>query len=465
MKNTKFQIPLLLTLVLFAHAGLSQTTNNPFPTPIPADKDVVAVNFAEFATLPSEDGQAPRMMLLVDEPGSQRLFVNTMTGKLYSLRYDGTGVTPYIDINNPQWRVEVQSRGSERGFQSFTFHPQFNQQGQPGYGKFYTYTDTSNTEPKPDFVPEGSDRRSHDTVLLEWTAKNPAAATYDGDMPREIFRAIQPYGNHNAGHVIFNPTAKSDAEDFGLLYIGLADGGSGGDPLKLAQNLNSAFGKILRIDPLGTNSANKKYSIPATNPFVASTDNTILKEIYAYGLRNPQRLGWDAKTGTMLVADIGQNMVEEISPVTAGGNLGWNKWEGSYPYLGREVNLENPRAEAGLIYPLVEFDHADPLLGRTAATGVYVIRNSPVPKLNNLIIFGDNPSGEVFYVNADENHTGGQDRVRRILFNLDGQQRTLLQLIQSKTSATRADMRMGVGNDERLFVLNKHDGIVRVLIP
>jgi len=111
------------------------------------------------------------------------------------------------------------------------------------------------------------------------------------------------------------------------------------DPMKLAQNLGSAFGKIFRIDPLGTTSG-KRYGIPAGNPFVKTEG--ALPEIYAYGVRNPQHLFWDPKNGSMLMSDIGQNTVEEISPVTAGANLGWNVWEGSYKYIGREgINLSD----------------------------------------------------------------------------------------------------------------------------
>ncbi len=184
----------------------------------------------------------------------------------------------------------------------------------------------------PDFVPGGGNN-SHDTILLEWTAKNPAAATYDGGPPRELMRFEHPFGNHNGGQLAFNPLATSRDADFGLLYIGSADGGSGGDPLDLAQNLHSAFGKLLRIDPLGSNSANGKYGIPASNPFVKDNDPKTLGEIYAWGLRNPQRFTWDPKNGNMFVADIGQNTVEEINLVTAGANLGWNDWEGSFAFV------------------------------------------------------------------------------------------------------------------------------------
>ena len=131
------------------------------------------MNFTEFAVIPdAAGGEAPRMMHLVDEPGTKRLFVSTMRGGLYSVSYDGKTVTEYLDINAPGWNIGVQFQGNERGFQSFAFHPQFNQRGARGYGKFYTYLDTTNVTPAPDFT-SGATTRTHDTVLLEWTAKNP----------------------------------------------------------------------------------------------------------------------------------------------------------------------------------------------------------------------------------------------------------------------------------------------------
>ena len=96
--------------------------------------------------------------------------------------------------------------------------------------------------------------------------------------------------------------------------------------MNLAQNLASAFGKIFRIDPMGRNSGNGKYGVPTDNPMRARAGT--LPEIYAYGIRNVQRLGWDSRNGAMYLSDIGQNVVEEVSPVTAGANLGWNRVEG-----------------------------------------------------------------------------------------------------------------------------------------
>jgi hypothetical protein len=445
-------------------------TNDPFPAPIPERESAIRINAREFATLPDIDGVAARMMNLEDEPGTKRIFVNDMRGPIYSLSYDGATVRVYVDTNDPKWGHPVQSQGRERGFQSFAFHPQFSQPGTPGFGKLYTYTDTSNMTPVPDFTTTG-EKPTHDTVLLEWTAKTPGAAAYDGGAPRELMRWRQPFANHNGGHITFNTVARSGSPEFGLLCIGAADGGSGGDPLNLSQNMASGFGKIFRIDPLGNNSRNKKYGVPASNPFVTMKD--ALPEIYAVGVRNPQRLAWDPRNGNMFVADIGQNIVEEVSPVTAGANLGWNAWEGSYRFISRQaVSSEKPRSDPAMTYPVAEWGQIDPLMqNQSAAAGLMVYRGKEIPQLSNLLLFSDNPSGEFFYVSADKLPAGGQDAIRRVVFGTEGDFKTFLQLIQSKNQqqgkkpATRADLRIIGGPANQIFLLNKGDGVIRVVTP
>jgi Glucose / Sorbosone dehydrogenase len=462
-------IPVAVLVVLPTFA---QAPNDPFPKPIPATEGVIKVNFVEFTSLPDLGGQQPsRPMLLVDEPGTGRMFVNDMRGPLYTVSHDGKAVALYLDINASNWGVNVNSMGNERGFQSFAFHPQFGRSGTPGYGKFYTYTDTANTSVAGDFKSLGN-TRTHDTVLLEWTAKNPAAATYDGGAPRELMRWEQPFGNHNGGQLSFNPLASPGSADYGLLYMGAADGGSGGDPMNMAQNLGSAFGKMLRIDPLGRNSANGRYGIPKDNSYVNDNDSNTLGEIYAVGVRNPQRFAWDSRNGNLFLADIGQNIVEEVSLVTKGANLGWNKWEGSFGFISRaEVSLTNSRGDSKITYPIAEYGQLDPLLQpQSAVTMGMVYRQKAIPPLSNLVLFGDNPSGEVFYVSADKLPTGGQDAIRRILFNDKGETKTLLQLIkekniaQGKPASTRADLRFGEGPNGEIFLLNKRDGVIRQLV-
>jgi hypothetical protein len=462
---------LILAGLLLAAAPLVQTTTDPFPDPVEQTDGVIGVSYREFASLPDIDGAPARPMLLIDEPGTGRLFVNDMRGPIYTIGYDGGAVTEYLDINDPRWGVNVEASGRERGMQSFALHPQFGQAGAPGYGKLYTWTDTANTDPAPDFAPDGG-QNTHDTVLLEWTARDASATTYDGGAPRELLRIEQPFGNHNGGHAVFNPLASPGDVDFGLLYLGVADGGSGGDPMNMAQNLSLPYGKILRIDPLGNDSANGAYGIPADNPFASDGNDATLGEIFAYGVRNPQRIGWDSLNGNMFFSDIGQNIVEEISPVTRGANLGWNDWEGSFRFISRrEISLANQRGDADVTYPIAEFDHSDPLMpGRAAATGVIVVRSDAIPQLQGRILFGDLVSGEIFHVSADDLPQGGQDPIRRVLLNDGGELKTFLGVIREKNSeqgrdpARRTDMRFGTGRDGQIFLLNKQDGTIRLLI-
>ena len=462
---------LALAMVLVGASVFAQAPNDPFPAPINAT-DIIKVNYVEFATLPDLGGPMPaRPMLLVDEPGTRRLFVNDMRGPLYTIPREGKTVSVYVDLNDPKWGLNINSQGNERGFQSFAFHPHFGRTGTPGYGRFYTYVDTANMPPVVDFKPNGGNH-THDAVLLEWTAKNAGAATYDGGAPRELMRFEHPFGNHNGGQLAFNPLAAANSGDFGLLYMGVADGGSGGDPLNMSQKLNSAFGKIFRIDPLGTNSANGKYGIPKDNPFANDNNPETLAEIYAYGVRNPQRFAWDSRNGNLYVADIGQNIVEEVSQVTKGANLGWNTWEGSFGFISREaVRLENPRSDPKMVYPLAEYGQLDPLLQpQSAVTMGVVYRRKEIPQLSNLLIFGDNPSGEIFYVNADKLPNGGQDAIRRVLFTDKGETKTLLKLVQEKNVAqgkpasTRADLRFGEGPNGEIYVMSKRDGVIRQIV-
>jgi hypothetical protein len=137
------------------------------------------------------------------------------------------------------------------------------------------------------------------------------------------------------------------------------------------------------------------------------------------------------------------------------------------------VIVENPRSEPGFTWPIVEFDHRDPILqNSTAVTGVYVYRQNAVPQLANRMIFGDIVSGEIFHVDANNLPNGGHTAIRRVLFlDAAGAQRTLLQLIQEKNQgqgkkpATRADLRLGMSQDGRIFVMNKRDGVIREISP
>lgn len=478
MRNTSpgsGTLPVCLALagmVLSAGCARAQATSDPYPDPIPTEDGAIVVGVAEFARLPDVDGAPARAMHLAVEPGTERIFAVDMRGPLYGMAYDGSAVTPYLDVDDPRWRVGVESGGRERGIQSFAFHPDFGSEGAPGHGRFYVWTDTDDTSPAPDFGPRGDDD-SHDTVLLEFTAVDASSTAYDGGPPREILRFQQPYGNHNGGQIAFNPLAAPGDEDFGLLYVGIADGGSGGDPQDMAQDLASGFGKIFRIDPLGSDGANGEYGIPASNPFADDGRPETLEEIWAWGLRNPQRFAWDSRNGNHYVTDIGQNTVEEVDIVPRGGNLGWNDWEGSFRYEGREgVSTRDPRSEEGVTFPVAEYDQEDPLLGRRAAsTGLVVYREGEIDALRGRVLWGDLPSGEIFHFSADDPPDGGQSALGRVLLDDGSGARTFLEVIQAENRrqgrepASRTDLRMSSGPDGRVFLLNKHDGVIRILVP
>jgi len=462
---------LFLSLLVVSPA-LAQAPNDPFPNRIAAEANVIRVNYREFAVLPDADGAPARAMHAVSPDGVGRIFVLDMGGRIYSVSRDGTNVQLYLDLLDPRFGVSIEAGGRERGIQSFAIHPQFGIPGAPGSGKFYTWGDSDNTSPVADF-PSGGEAITHHTILLEWTARSPASLAYDGTAPREVARFAQPFGNHNGGQLAFNPLVTGNDPDYGMLYIGIGDGGSGGDPMRLAQNLTIGFGKIFRIDPLGTDGPNGKYGIPADNPFVGDAD--ALPEIWAYGLRNPQRFAWDSETGAMYVSDIGQNIVEEISIATNGANLGWNDWEGSFRFISREaVDLANPRSDPALTYPVSEYAQLDPLfegMSCCAASGAVVYRGTLIPQLTDKVLWGDNPSGEIFWFDANNVPEGSPASVHRVLLNHNGEAHTLLEVIQDKNReqgrepATRVDMRMATGPAGEILLLNKQDGVIRMLVP
>jgi glucose/arabinose dehydrogenase len=164
----------------------------------------------------------------------------------------------------------------------------------------------------------------------------------------------QPFANHNGGQMVFGPD--------GYLYVGLGDGGSGGDPQRNGQNLAALLGKILRIDVRDLAAAGN-YKIPVDNPFVDTAG--AWSEIWAYGLRNPWRFSFDRETGLLWCGDVGQNRWEEIDIITRGANYGWNIMEGFHCY-----SPATGCDQSGLTLPIVEYDRSK----GCSVTGGYVYR-------------------------------------------------------------------------------------------
>jgi len=184
----------------------------------------------------------------------------------------------------------------------------------------------------------------------------------------------QPYGNHNGGMIAFGLDH--------YLYIGMGDGGSGGDPENYAQNRNELLGKFLRIDV----DQQRPYGIPPDNPFVQGNGQP---EIFAVGLRNPWRFSFDRETGNLWAGDVGQNKWEEIDVIQKGKNYGWRFLEGTHCF-NPETNC---RSVKNLVAPVTEYAHSS---GRCSVTGGYVYRGTMIPALLGTYVFGDFCSGEIW---------------------------------------------------------------------
>ena len=440
---------------------------NSFPAPItPGD---VTVRVETYATVPdTTPGSPARLSLLTPDPNG-RLFVNDQRGILYRIPSGGGNAATYLDLRSFTDNPVVST--SEAGFQSFSFHPDFANVGSAGYGRFYTIHSTSNTTPAPDFS-IGSSTSFH-SVLLEWQTSDHTSDTFiaaNAQTPfREVLRLNQPRGNHNTGLIAFNPTAGSADSDYGNLYVAVGDGGGSGDPFNAGQTLSNPYGALLRIDPLGSDSANGNYGIVADNVFASDGSAGTLAENFAGGLRNPQRFGWDSVTGSFYIADIGQNAVEEINLGANGANFGWDDREGSFPFDSNNT--------AGLTDPVAEYDHTnvvdDPPIaaGNRAITVGEVARGTGIPGLDGLLLLGDFPTGLIFTLDVDNDPLdGGQDGLSELVLLDDvlGEVR-LMDLINHARgenglgNASRADLRFGFNTPGDVFILNKQDGVVRLL--
>ncbi len=452
----------LLFLALLAAGAFSQDR---FPAPIPPSGIGVAVE--DVATLPdSSPGQPPRVSVLIREPGG-RLFANDQRGPLYAIDESSGFVSKYLDLRDFAELALVST--NEAGFQSFAFHPDFHDESSPGFGRFYTIHSSGNTDAQPDFDPGGS--TSFHTLLLEWRTSEPEANFFsaaDEQTPyRELIRFKQPFGNHNAGLIAFNPLTVSQDSEYGDLYIAMGDGGSGGDPQENGQDTSNPYGALLRIDPLGSDGRNGNYGIVLENAFAADGDPNTIPEIYCYGLRNPQRFGWDSETGRCYIADIGQNAVEEINLAGNGLNFGWDNREGSFPFEGGD--------SSGLVNPISEYDHfnlvVDPptVIPNRAVTVGEVVRSVCAPELSGKLPLGDFPTGLIFLLDVDgDPFDGGQDGLTELaLLDENGQAVRFLELVNAArsrrglASSSRADLRFGVNMSGGLYLTNKHDGVVR----
>ena len=288
----------------------------------------------------------------IKNAGDERLFVVEKSGKIKILNQNGSvNSTPFLDIED-----RVSTNANERGLLGLAFHPNYPEN--PFF--FVNYTNNSGATTISKFSVSANQDIANDseTILLEIN---------------------QPYANHNGGCINFGPD--------GNLYIGMGDGGSGGDPQNFSQNTESLLGKMLRIN---VNSG--AYSIPENNPYG--------DEIWSVGLRNPWKFSFDSLNGDLWIADVGQNEYEEINMVQnnpANINYGWRCYEGNEPY-----NLSGC-PEEGLTFPVSTYSHYSSGDFKCSITGGYVYRGNQISGLNGVYFFADYCSGEIGLLSKNEN--------------------------------------------------------------
>jgi len=289
--------------------------------------------------------------------GSGRLFIVEQAGRILVLKDGSLLGTPFLDIRS------LVASGGERGLLSVAFHPDF-----AANGVFVVnYTRASSQS-----------ALVGDTIIARYRVSPAWGDVADRASGQTLLVIDQPQANHNGGLVMFAPD--------GTLYIGMGDGGAGGDigtghaPQGNGQSLTTLLGKMLRISV----GANGPYTIPSNNPNLGSGTR---REIWSYGLRNPWRFSFDRATGDMYIADVGQNAWEEVNfqPAASKGgeNYGWPAREGTHVY----------RADvrpARFVGPVAEYSHAT---GGCSVTGGYVYRGSRIPAMYGFYVFGDYCSG------------------------------------------------------------------------
>ncbi|MHA2025942.1 MAG: PQQ-dependent sugar dehydrogenase [Candidatus Thorarchaeota archaeon] len=291
--------------------------------------------------------------LQVANDSSNRLFVVEKSGLIHVFNN-----TPSVDETEILLDIShlVSEEGLEMGLLGLAFHPQFESNG-------YFFVDYTASSPRR-------------TVIARYEVYDAQPNQANVSSALVILEILQPHANHNGGQIAFGPD--------GFLYIAMGDGGSAGDPQGNGQDRSTLLGSLLRIN-VDQSDNGLHYSIPNTNPFFGNVAG-FAEEIFAYGLRNPWRFGFDIVSEYLLLADVGQGALEEINIIENGGNYGWDIKEGSQCYDSISCD------DTGLIDPIWEYGRS---LGHSV-TGGYVYRGVELSQILGKYIYGDYQSGRIW---------------------------------------------------------------------
>ncbi len=511
-------------------------------TPAPA----LALELADFASLPATGlpdgtgnnaGSLARINVMRQEPGpGGRLFINDLTGPLYILDPRTKSATTYLDFNGRGSRTGLFDKittdaGLASGFISFEFDPAYARNG-----RFYTIhleeialpgtpapdnqsaaglevAGYAATAPIP--TPGSVD---HEGVLIEWTDSNIANTTFEG-RARELLRIPLNSRIHPLGDLSFNPAARSGDADWRVLYVACGDGGSGDSRASYrlnGQRLDTLVGKILRIVPDlsehtadSTISDNGRYRVPRDNPFAGVAGAR--PEVWAYGVRNPHRLGWHVERGTahLIASMIGWRIWETVLLVHKGGNYGFPLREGGELVEGERTNPALPQPDvlpvqitdtvtagtAPPLYPVLRYGHGQG--GGDAIAGGFVYSGTRVPQLAGKFVFGDISTGRLWWADFSEMRAADDgvastmaqihelqvwwddpadtpDRGRQLYptlapivtaaYHTRGGRDPDLPGTGAVAGSGRVDLRFATDRSGELYLLSKSDGVVRSVV-
>ncbi|MBM3290596.1 MAG: PQQ-dependent sugar dehydrogenase [Candidatus Hydrogenedentes bacterium] len=377
--------PLAFSIAAYATASLNVTTQ------------LVASGFSAPVFVTGAPGDTTRLFVLEQTTGRIRLIKNGVTA-----------ATPFLDIG-----TRVSDGGGERGLLGLAFHPDY------ATNRFFyvNYTDNNG-----------------DTIVERYKARTSFDRANKKGRTR-ILKIVQPDSNHNGGMMAFGPN-----DDY--LYIGMGDGGGGGDPQNHGQRLNTLLGKFLRIDV----DAPLPYGIPADNPFV--TKAVTKKEIWSYGWRNPWRWSFDRETGDLWAGDVGQDDREEIdfqpADSTGGENYGWRVAEG-FECLGGGGSCGD---DPGFTPPLIDYGR---LVGTTVVGG-YVYRGAAIPTLKGTYFFADFGRSRIWTMTYDGN-------------SVDGPVERTSELDPSGAATIGQPASFGEDSTGELYIVDYADGEIYKIVP
>jgi mono/diheme cytochrome c family protein len=488
-------------------------------------EDVVALPITGELTGENTRGLLARVNYLRDEPGGRRFFVNDLNGPLYIVDKSPKAFTTYLDFNGlagrpglfPRFTFE---RNFATGLTSFVFDPDYRRNG-----VFYTLhmEDPSTPAPAaarpgvvpgldlsryevstPITVPTDDGRIAREVVLLEWTDRNTANATFEGAV-REVLRLQHPLPQHPLGEMTFNPVARPGDADWRVMYLGVGDSGAGdqksGVRRLTPQRLDTLSGKILRIVPdlaahtqTSAVSANGRYRIPRDNPF--TTVEGARGEIWAYGLRNPHRLTWDLDPARptsprLLAFHIGLVTAETVVVVHKGANYGWPLREGTRAMspagagqlpepdlIPMQISDVVSRGTVTPTYPVVEYPHG--AAGGDAIANGFVYTGRAVPALTGKLLFGDITTGRMWSADiadvraADDGVASTVATIHPVVTDLRERVEAAYRARGGKGEALpgfaavagrgRVDLRLAADEQGELYVLTKSDGMIRKIV-